>query len=205
MIDKFLNIMRVQASQVSNGTAQTALGKIIAYDQVNFYANVELYPATEEEGQPLTTGMLPIFSPFVGNGWGLFCAPSIGDIVEVHFQEGSFQNGYIGMRCWQLGQNSSVPSGEMWLVHKSGAFIKMTSNEKISINSPVEIDITAPIVQIAGEVKLGDLESALTGLMNDVAISVYNNHTHDIVSPSVTEVPNQQLDSTALTTNVQAN
>jgi hypothetical protein len=205
-IEKFLNIIKLQSSLLNNGSAHPALGKIVAYDQNNFYANVELYPDPLNPDQPTTTGWLPIFSAWVGNGWGLFLAPSIGDIVEVKFQEGSLQNGYIGLRCGQLGQNLSVPSGEAWLVHKSGSYIKMTNDEKIEINSPVEINVVAPVVNVNSEsVNLGNLSQAVTSLMNDVAIGVFNSHTHNIVSSGVTAMPNQQLDSTALTTNVKGN
>lgn len=208
MIDKFLNIMRQQASLVNNSIASTAIGKIVAYDQVQHYASVELYPADTDDAlsSPMVTGMMPIFSPWVGSGWGMFSPPSIGDIVEVHFQEGSLQNGYIGMKTWNLNHPPlSVPSGEWWLVHQSGSSIKLTNDGKVSIQSGLEIDITAPIVNVSGgSVNLGDLGDTLTGLMNDVAIGVYNTHTHD-VPDGVSDAPNQLLTGSALTTNVMAN
>jgi len=103
-----------------------------------------------------------------------------------------------------------VSSGEFWLVHKTGSFLKLTNDGKVSINGNAEIDITAPIINIgsttgSSAVSIGDLVSALTGVMNDVAISVYNSHTHNQAGGGITAVPNQLLDSTALTQNLKAN
>lgn len=193
MIDKFLNVMRQQASLVNNSISSTALGTIVAYDQSQYYASVQLYPAdpADHTSSPMITGMMPIFSPWVGSGWGLFSPPNIGDIVEVHFQEGSLQNGYIGLRTWNLNQLPlSVPSGEFWLVHETGSYIKLTNDGNISIN---------------GTVNLGELTSSVKKLMNEVALGVYNSHTHNVTG-GLTTIPNQQLDpSTALTSNTKAN
>lgn len=205
-VEKFLNAMRLQASMVSNGRASTALGKVVAFDEANYFVNVELYPNPENPDQPMTTGPIPLATIWSGNGWGFFAPPGIGDVIQVEYQEGSFQNAIATMRFYQLDGNLSVPSGEMWLVHKEGSYIKMTNDGKVSINSSIEIDVVAPIVNVnSPAVSLGNLGDTLTGLMNDVAIGVYNSHTHEIISPSVTEVPNQLLDSSALTTNVTAN
>lgn len=207
-IDKFLNIIKQQAALVNNSNASTALGTIVAYDELNHYASVQLYPADSNDptSQAMITGMLPIFSQWVGSEWGFFTPPGIGDIVEVHFQEGSLQNGYIGLRTWSLNSIPlQVPSGEAWLVHKEGAYIKLTNNGKITIGSDVEIDVTAPVINIGGgAVNLGDVGGALTGIMNNIAIGVYNGHTHNTPS-GVSDPPNQPLDASALTTNVQAN
>lgn len=223
-VDRFLNIMRQQASLVNNSIASTAIGTIVAYDQSQHYASVQLYPADPDDASssPMITGMLPIFSPWVGANWGMFSPPAIGDIVEVHFQEGSLQNGYIGMRTWNLGHPPlSVPSGEFWLVHQTGSYIKMKNNGEIDISTPVKINVscataeitattsakvTSPNIQLSGSVQLGNLSQSLTGLMNDVAIGVYNSHTHSDPQGGTTGVPNQLISpSTALTTNVTAN
>lgn len=192
MHEKFLNLMRIQASLVSNGRASSALGTVIAFDQNNYYVNCELYPAdpTDSNSQSIQTGWIPLGSPWVGNGWGFFAPPNIGDIVLIEYQEGSFQNAVASVRFYQLDQNLSVPSGECWLVHSSGSFIKMKNDGSILINST--------------SIQLGNLNASLGALLNGLAQTVYNGHTHNI-SGSVTLPPNQLMDSTTLTTNVQAN
>lgn len=222
-VERFLNVMRIQASLTNNARAQTALGTVIAYDSDNFYANIELYPAdpSDSESQPLQTGFIPIFSPWVGNGWGFFVAPNIGDVVEVHYQEGSFQNAYCGMRCWTLGNNLSPPSGEMWLVHQSSSYIKMLNTGEIDIvsgsaGSPAVpaninvtssgiINVTASTINLGGTVNMGDLLSTLTGFLNGSAMNVYNTHTHNDPVSGITGVPNQQMTASELSTHVKGN
>jgi hypothetical protein len=205
-IEKFLNTMKLQASVVGNAKASSAIGTVIAFDQANYYVNCEIYPSPDEGGQSLTTGWIPLATIWCGNGFGFFAPPSIGDLVLIEYQEGSFQNAIASMRFFQLGQNLNVPSGEAWVVHSSGSYIKFTNDGEVLISGAAEVNVEAPIVNVnSGSVNLGDLESTLTGLMNDVAISVYNSHTHNISSPGVTDAPNQPLDGSALTTNVHAN
>jgi len=220
MIDKFLNVMKMHSQIANSGKVFSALGLVTGYDPATYLVTVELYGATDDS-PALQTGSIPLFSPWVGNGWGMFCPPNLGDIVEVHFQEGSLQNAYACLRSY--GNNSlplSVPSGEFWLVHQSGSFFKLTNDGKLLLNGGVEIDITAPIINItcatsvsvtapevsinSADISLGNLSDSLTGLMNDVAIAVYNGHTHN--SPDgVTDPPNQPIGSDALTINVKAN
>jgi hypothetical protein len=222
MSDRFLNLMRLQAQYANNGRGVTTLGTIIAFNQINFYAMCEIYPADPSDSTSVatTTGWLPIFSPFVGNGWGLFAPVNIGDVVEIHYQEGNLNSGYIGNRCWQLGQNLSVPSGEFWIVHLSGSFIKMTNDGNITISggttttplgslnltTGLAINVTAPTINISGQVNLGNLMSTLTGFLNGSALSVYNSHTHAVTAaPGTTGIPNQQMSGSALSTNVLGN
>lgn len=199
------NLIRQESMKAMAAKKSVSLGVVTGYDPVNFIATVELYPA-DEDSQSLETGWIPVFSPMVGNGWGIFAPPNIGDIVEVNYQEGSQQNAYVGLRSFtNLSPPLPVPSGELWLVHKTGAAIKLTNNGILSIFSTVEIDITAPIVKVnSPSVSLGNLSDSLTGLMNDIAISVYNTHTHNYTD-GVTDSPNEEIGSDALTTNVQAN
>lgn len=215
--EHFLNLMRLQASMVNNANAQTALGTIIAYDPVNYFVNVELYPAnpTSSNPQPLTTNWIPLFSPWVGNQFGIFFAPNIGDVVEVHFQEGSFQNAYAGMRCFQIGQNLQVPTTECWIVHQTGSYIKLLTDgtievfasgtAPITVTSAGVVNVTASAVNISGEVSLGNLSSTLTGLLTGSAMSIYNEHTHDIVGGGVTNIPNELMSSSDVTSNVLGN
>lgn len=201
-------MMRQEALMALNSKTFMALGTITGYDPGSYTATVLLYPEDETTGSPaLQTGWLPIFTPWAGNGWGLFLPPNIGDVVEVQFQEGSLQSGIICLRSYtNISPPLSVPSGEFWLVHSTGSSIKVTNDGKLSITGNVEIDVTAPVVNInSPAVKLGNLNDALTGLMNDVAITVFNEHTHPQEGGGTTSAPTQQLSSTALTTNVQGN
>ncbi len=202
---KLQNLIRQEAMKALAAKKSGSLGVVTGYDKDNCIATVELYPA-DEDSDALQTGWIPVFSPMVGNGWGIFCPPNIGDVVEVNYQEGSQQNAYVGLRSFtNLSPPLPVPSGELWLVHQTGAAIKLTNDGILSLSSTVEINVTAPVVNIDSPVvSLGNLSDSLTGLMNDVAISVYNTHTHNYPD-GVTDQPNEPIGSDALTTNVQAN
>ena len=80
-----LNVMRAQAALASGEKSSVRLGIVDSYDAVNYCAKVRLQP------QDILSGWLPVTSQWVGNGWGLFSPPNIGDLVEIHFQEGSFE------------------------------------------------------------------------------------------------------------------
>ena len=219
-VEKFLNLIRTQALISSNGVATAALGQITNYDPTQFAAQVLLYmpDPTNPLGEPLTSGWLPISAPAIGFN----LAPNIGDLVLVEFQEGSLQNGIILLAVTTGVPTFQTPAGEWWMVHPTGSFIKITLDGKIELNGLVEIDLTAPAINItvsgqasiiAGSVainstaiSMGDLtHGTLAALMNGAAQAVYNNHTH--VAPSgggTTSVPSALIPSSALTTNVQA-
>ena len=118
-----LNAMRQQAAQVAGERASTRLGNISSYDPANHAVRVQLQP----EGN--VTGWIPLLTPWSGNGWGMFCAPTVGDMVEVQFQEADHDAAMCCLRLYN-DQNRplTVPSGEFWVVHKSGAFFKLLTS-----------------------------------------------------------------------------
>ncbi len=83
------------------------------------------------------SGWLPVATQWVGNGWGMFSPPSPGDQVTLIPQEGDADNYIVQGRVFAL-QGGVVPlaaqSGEFWLVHKSGAFIKLLNSGGIASN-----------------------------------------------------------------------
>lgn len=210
--DKFQNMIRQQASLVQNSVNSTQLGSVVDYDPVNYLVIVELYPSESDGTQALQTGWIPLFTQWSGNGWGMFAPPSPGDIIEVHYQEGSLQNAYAGLRTFNYNQipntppapTGGVPSGEFWLIHKSGAFIKITNDTNISILSPLAINLTAPTINLAGAVNMGNLMAALTPLLNGAAATAYNGHTHSN-SGGVTTVPSILMDASMETSNTKGN
>jgi uncharacterized protein involved in type VI secretion and phage assembly len=128
MMDKFRNAMRREAQREASTRAKPRRGTITAYDPSKYAAKVRIQPEGYE------TGFLQIGAEFVGNGWGLLLGPSIGDEVEVNFQEDGKNAAYIGSRFYgDEAPPMAVASGEAWLVHKSGAFIKLTNDGKMSL------------------------------------------------------------------------
>lgn len=193
-IHKFINIMKMQAAIQQNGLNYTSVGSVTAYDPLSYSAQVQLLSATDDE-PALQTGWLPIGTIWMGNGWGMFSPPNIGDLVAVHFQEGNLQNAFIGVRLYnQTSPPLDVTSGEMWLVHSSGSYIKLTNDGKLSLNSTVEINVTAPIVNIdSAEVNLGN--GTLSQLMTAAAAAAYDSHTHIDSTSHVTSGPSNSIAS----------
>ena len=128
MMNTLRNVMRLEAERAASRIALVRMGIVTGYDPDHYAAKVTLQP----EGHP--TGWLPITTPWVGNGWGWYAPPSIGDVVEVHFQEGDRESGFIVNRFFSAKTKPlSVPSGEAWLVHGSGSFIKLTNDGKATV------------------------------------------------------------------------
>lgn len=199
-MNQIQNIMRREAGQVQNTKAFPRRGIVTSYDPNRYAAKVRIQPEDVE------TGFLPIGTPWVGNGWGLLCPPTSGDEVDVHFQEGGKNAAYITLRFYGDAAlpPGVAPSGEFWLVHKSGGFLKLTNDGKVSLNGHVEADITAPTVNItaatavnvtAPQINLGSSGETLRKLVNDAFMAIYNGHTH-----GGSTIPSPQMDGSELTT-----
>lgn len=131
MINEHMNFMRQAAQMATQGEATTRIGIVTGYDPNTYSAKVQIQP----EG--LETGWIPVTSSWVGNGWGMFCPPSLGDAVKVEFQGGSFESGMTDARLFNnVDRPLTVPSGEFWLVHKSGSFVKLLNDGTIVSNAP---------------------------------------------------------------------
>lgn len=117
------NLMRREAERAMSRKASTLMGFVSAYDPSKYAAKVVLQPDGVE------TGFIPIGSPWVGNGFGFSAGPNIGDMVDVHFQEWGKGAPYVSLRFYgNKARAPGAPSGEMWMVHKSGASIKLKND-----------------------------------------------------------------------------
>lgn len=116
------------AQRAAKGLAVCRHGIVSAYDPDHYAMKVKLQPSDIE------TGWVPVASIWVGNGWGLYAPPSQGDQAVVFFQEADLQLPLGGFCLYdETNQPLSVESGEFWLVHKDGAFIKLTNDGKLSM------------------------------------------------------------------------
>lgn len=123
-----VNEMRRQAQNVLADVALPQSGVVRNYDPTKYQVRVELQP------QGNLTGWIPLLSQWVGNGWGLTAPPTIGDLVEVMFINGDLDAGVACLRFYNDADVPlSTPSGEFWVVHKSGAFLKLLNNGSATI------------------------------------------------------------------------
>ncbi len=163
-MDTFLNLVKSHASQLDQGWAQPRLATISSVDPATYTARVTVQP----EG--LLSGWLPVTGTWVGNGWGMACAPMPGDQVVVLWQEGDAEQGLIIGRLWsQATPGPNAPPGEFWLVHATGSYLKLHNDGSIESNA-------ATWTHHGNFVATGDVSDGrgpLSALRND-----YNVHTH---------------------------
>jgi phage baseplate assembly protein V len=127
MRDAILNAMRLQARRATAHKTISRYGTVTSYDPNKYSAKVLIQP----EG--IATGFLPVAAPWAGNGWGFFAPPSAGDQVVVVFIDGEITAGHVLQPCFNTSvQPLSVPSGELWIVHKNGQFAKFTNDGKLT-------------------------------------------------------------------------
>lgn len=158
-MDDLMNAARREAERVMGRIAQPRLATVTSYDPDHYAVKVALQPEGVE------TGWLPLASPWVGNGWGLFAPPSIGDQVQVEAQEGEGETRIVGARLYSDEDRPlAVPSGELWLVHQSGAKIRLLNSGQIEVR--------------AGDIVAGPLSGAVRRLVDERFMQLFNGHTH---------------------------
>jgi uncharacterized protein involved in type VI secretion and phage assembly len=159
MMDGMLNAMRLQAMLAGESRASTRLATVKSYDHANYCAKVMLQP------DDIESGWLPVASPWVGNGWGMFAPPSPGDVVVVVYQEGDFNAGIISMRLFSdKARPLDVPSGEFWLVHQSGSALKFKADGSVEIITDADLNAT-----VGGKLNAnvtGDMAATVGGKMD---------------------------------------
>ncbi len=118
------------------------------------------------------------------------CAPpSPGDQVLVLGQEGHAEHGVIVGRAFsQSQQPPNAPSGELWLVHSSGSFLKLLNTGTVAISGPVLVTGSVTVtgdLHVSGNVYDG--KNSLADLR-----SHYDVHTHIDSRGGTTSPPNPQ-------------
>lgn len=185
--------MRLEAQSVLGQKSFTKLGTLSSYNPKNYTGKVLIQP------EEIETGFLPILSSWVGNSWGLFTPPSLNDVVIIHFFDGNFENGCISLCNFNnVNPPLSVNSGEFWIVHKSGSFLKFTNDGNVAINANENLNITingsnGGAVNITGNVNItgsivasGDITDRKDSMEN--IRTIYNGHQH-----AGSPVPDQQM------------
>lgn len=147
------NHVRQLAQQASQEAIGVRIGTVTGYDPASYKAKVALQPTGEE------TSWLPIGSLWVGNEWGLFCPPTVGDLVEVHFPDHDINAGTIACRFFNsVDRPVSVPSGEFLLKHASGTLLQFFNDGQVKLVSASTLTSTAPEWNHTGPVNIyGDV------------------------------------------------
>lgn len=166
MNSRLLNALRAQAA-LADGKMTLRSAIVTEYAQDTYSARVKLQPEDVE------TGFLPVSSIWIGNNWGLYCPPSPGDAVWVHFQEGDSGAGTIF--CAQFNDTDRplpVPSGEFWIVHKSNSLLQFFNTGDVQLTTARDLlatvgrDITATVGRNVGLTVTGNVAATIGGNAN---------------------------------------
>lgn len=131
-------------TQTVDGTGPRA-GTITSYDPSNGMVKVAIQPEGRE------SNWMKLDCPGVGNGWGVQIGPQIGDEVTVSFDSSDPNLGRVTARHTNsLNLPMPVPSGEIWMVHQSGALLKFNTDGTVSLHSGVAINYNAPAHNFTG-------------------------------------------------------
>jgi len=138
-----LHTISEQAQHAADRKATSTPGIVTSYNPATYSVKVTLQPDEVE------TGWLPLLSQQVGNGFGLYSPPNPGDLVHVLFTDGEIEAGVVvGAYYNNVDVPLAVPAGEVWLVHASGAFVKLTNAGELLVQ-----DKAGSIVTLHGDGK----------------------------------------------------
>jgi phage baseplate assembly protein gpV len=127
-MDGLLNHARRAAQEAMNARPNTRAAIVDGYDPARHLVRVRVQP------EDVLTDWIPVKALAVGSGWGMVFAPSIGDVLDIEFTSGTPDGASAGLRYFSDQANPpNVPSGECWIVHKTGSSIKLTTDGKLTL------------------------------------------------------------------------
>jgi hypothetical protein len=182
-----LNAMRFQSGIGQNGLTQARLGIITSYNPSDATVQVKVQPEDPQDPAGSLSGWVPFSTGFIG----LNAAPRIGDQTILIFQEGNINCGMaIGVLYNDEDPPPPAPSGEWWLTHPSGSFIKIKNDGTIEIKATtVTIEGNLNVVgNISSTQNISDFKSSMEDMRN-----TYNSHTHTDPQGGNTGMPNQPM------------
>lgn len=166
-MDSFWNAVKARAAALDGMSGQARFAVVSSFDSSAYAARVMLQP------ENVLSGWLPVLAGWIGAGWGMAAPLSPGDQVLVLGQEGDAEQAVVLGRLWSNAEPPpAAPVGELWLVHGSGAFIKLRNDGTIALQaSTVSIEGN---LMVSGEIS--DLGGAHGNL--DALRQAYDRHVH---------------------------
>jgi uncharacterized protein involved in type VI secretion and phage assembly len=168
-------------------------GTITSYDPAKHAVKVQIQPEGVE-----VAGWIPLGAAGVGNGFGIVCGPNIGDMVQVAFDSGSPNAPRIVGRFFSnVNLPPAVPSGDTYIVHKSGSVLKFNGDGTITVTATSSITYKATQHHFIGPVQMDDTLNATKQITSQADIqdntasnahtmsqmrAIYNSHTHPVAS-----------------------
>jgi phage baseplate assembly protein gpV len=182
-MDRLFNTMRGQAASMDQAAGKPRFATVSSVDPAQASVRVMFEP------ESVLSGWLPLLSNWVGVGWGLCCPPTPGDQVLVLTHDGDPENGVVIGSIWNDGASPpATPSGELWMVHASGSFLKLMKDGSISAQA-TKFELQGNLQVTGNIVASGNVQDG-TGTLAQLR-SVFDLHTHNVTG-DITGIPNQQ-------------
>lgn len=191
-------------------------GQVSAYNPDDYTVKVMLMPTMEE------TGFVPLSAPWVGNNFGAVFGPAIGDSVRLDFVDGRIEACLVGGRFFNdSAQPPIVHSGQAAIVDSKGSYVRLNNDGTLSINAATgmyfsaqtiamqatqsigitagtEATVSAPAIDLDGQITQGTGPQGGTATINGPAVvnndlvaqgkSVHN-HTHTAQGANAVTTP----------------
>lgn len=124
-----INLIRREIEAYVEARNVKKYGVVTSWDPDKCLAKVKIMP----EGQE--TGWLPVRTAHIGAGWGMMVGLTDGDQVSLEPHQGDLDSLEITgvVHSEQDKPPGPVQSGEMVFKHKTGTFMKMSSNGKVEM------------------------------------------------------------------------
>ena len=157
---RFLNALKTHAASMD---ASAPVGR---WGVVTGANGTQVKVTLQPEG--VQTDWLPLLSSVVGGGWGLVHVPPNGTPVFCIPDAGDHESYVVVGATWSTAnQPPAAPQGEVWLVHSTGSAIKLTNDGQLTLadasgasmamTNNGTITLTAPIVNVAGTLKVNNV------------------------------------------------
>jgi uncharacterized protein involved in type VI secretion and phage assembly len=185
------NAMSQRAALAMLDLSKPLTGIVTSYDPAKHAVKVTIQPEGVE-----VAGWIPLGAIGVGNGFGIVCGPSLGDMVQVAFSEANpAAPRILGRFFSNVNVPPAVPSGDTYIVHKSGSALKFNGDGTITVAAtssitytatqhhfvgPVQMDHTLNVNQnVTSKADIQDNTASNSHTMSQMR-AIYNSHTHPV-------------------------
>lgn len=177
-MDRFWNLVKARAGGMDGLAGVARFGLVSSFDPSTYAARVLVQP------ENILSGWLPVLSSWAGAGWGMAAPLAPGDQVLVIAQEAASEHGVILGAVWSaVDQPMPAPSGELWLQHKTGSFIKLHNDGTIAMQAN-NVTITGNLI-VSGDIS--DQNTAHGTVAN--LRNAHNTHVHTLAQGGDTGTP----------------
>ena len=164
-MQRLIDQMKMHTEAALSRYANPTIGFVSSYDPDNYCCKITLSPDDPSDGiTGAISGWIPCCTIWAGNEWGVFCPPSVGDMVEIDYQESDFDAGHVD---WRLFNDDNRPvraeSGVFYIIHKSGTSLKFENDGSVSLTAFSKLNVNSPQINLNGYVKTNNHVEVSTG------------------------------------------